>query len=81
MAGRFTQGSGQKFDYGIHNLTDLLGNTQESDFISEWTISRLLCPRLKAMTWDMANQDAESVDPVAVINLKVSEEYLLHLNF
>ncbi|KAM4107643.1 hypothetical protein ACB094_04G161400 [Castanea mollissima] len=27
-------------------------------------------PQLKAMTWDMANQDAESVDPMAVINLK-----------
>ena len=39
-----------------------------------------MLPQLKAMTWDMANQDAESVDPVAVINLKVSEEYLLHLD-
>ena len=29
-------------------------------------------PRLKAMTWNMANQDAaEGTDPVAVINLKV----------
>nr|POF06255.1 hypothetical protein CFP56_74272 [Quercus suber] len=42
---------------------------------------RRLLPRLNAMTWDMANQDAESIDPVAVINLKVSEEYLLHLKF
>lgn len=28
-------------------------------------------PRLKTMTWDMANPEAEFVDPVAVINLKV----------
>lgn len=29
-------------------------------------------PRLKAMTWNMANQDKESTDPAAVINLKVN---------
>ncbi|XP_021821575.1 uncharacterized protein LOC110763123 [Prunus avium] len=28
-------------------------------------------PRLKTMTWDMANPDAEFADPVAVINLKL----------
>ena len=28
-------------------------------------------PRLKAMTWNMADQDTEILDPVAVINLKV----------
>ncbi|CAL8088643.1 unnamed protein product [Prunus armeniaca] len=27
-------------------------------------------PRLKTMTWDMVNPDAEFADPVAVINLK-----------
>ncbi|KAA8542126.1 hypothetical protein F0562_023278 [Nyssa sinensis] len=31
-------------------------------------------PRLKAMTWNMANQDAESTDPVAVINLKLQND-------
>ncbi|KAF3954297.1 hypothetical protein CMV_020336 [Castanea mollissima] len=31
-------------------------------------------PQLKAMTWDMANQDAESVDPMAVINLKLQND-------
>lgn len=31
-------------------------------------------PRLKAMTWDMANQEStEAMNPVAVINLKVSD--------
>lgn len=28
-------------------------------------------PRLKEMTWNMANPEAEATDPVAVINLKV----------
>ncbi|PNY09483.1 hypothetical protein L195_g006035, partial [Trifolium pratense] len=27
-------------------------------------------PRLKAMTWNMANRDTESSDPAAVIKLK-----------
>lgn len=34
-------------------------------------------PRLKAMTWNMANQDMDLTDPVAVINLKVSNYMLL----
>lgn len=31
-------------------------------------------PRLKAMTWNMANQDTELTDPVAVINLKLQSD-------
>ncbi|XP_010250735.1 PREDICTED: uncharacterized protein LOC104592897 isoform X1 [Nelumbo nucifera] len=31
-------------------------------------------PRLKAMTWNMANQDIELTDPVAVINLKLQDD-------
>ncbi|KAF3436888.1 hypothetical protein FNV43_RR19641 [Rhamnella rubrinervis] len=31
-------------------------------------------PRLKAMTWEMANQDEELTDPVAVINLKLQDD-------
>lgn len=35
---------------------------------------QVVLPRLKAMTWDMANQEStEEADPVAVINLKVSD--------
>nr|XP_025616103.1 uncharacterized protein LOC112708156 isoform X2 [Arachis hypogaea] len=30
-------------------------------------------PRLKAMTWNMANVDEDSTDPAAVINLKIIE--------
>lgn len=36
-------------------------------------------PRLKAMTWNMANQDAaEGTDPVAVINLKLQDDTQSH---
>ncbi|XVF49637.1 hypothetical protein PTKIN_Ptkin04bG0029100 [Pterospermum kingtungense] len=31
-------------------------------------------PRLKAMTWNMATQDTEVTDPVAVINLKLQND-------
>ncbi|KAL5543904.1 hypothetical protein UlMin_007688 [Ulmus minor] len=31
-------------------------------------------PRLKAVTWDMANQDTEFTDPVAVMNLKLQSD-------
>ncbi|XP_028793324.1 protein FAR1-RELATED SEQUENCE 3 [Neltuma alba] len=36
-------------------------------------------PRLKAMTWNMANPDKESTDPSAVINLKLQNDSPLHL--
>lgn len=35
-------------------------------------------PRLKSMTWNMANQDPEMLDPVAIINLKVTNLLLRH---
>ncbi|KAF7833976.1 putative COMM domain-containing protein [Senna tora] len=35
-------------------------------------------PRLKAMTWNMANPDKESTDPAAVINLKLQNDTQLH---
>lgn len=31
-------------------------------------------PRLKAMTWNMANQDMDLTDPVAIINLKLQSD-------
>lgn len=37
-----------------------------------------IVPRLKAMTWSMANQDKESTDPAAVINLKLKSDAQLH---
>ncbi|KAK7411028.1 hypothetical protein VNO78_02364 [Psophocarpus tetragonolobus] len=37
-----------------------------------------IVPRLKAMTWNMANQDKESADPKAVINLKLQRDAQFH---
>ncbi|KAK7282032.1 hypothetical protein RIF29_10513 [Crotalaria pallida] len=37
-----------------------------------------IVPRLKAMTWNMANQDKESSNPMAVINLKLQGDAQLH---
>ncbi|KAI3941545.1 hypothetical protein MKW92_037198 [Papaver armeniacum] len=33
-----------------------------------------ILPRLKTMTWNMADQDTESTDPAAVINLKLLDD-------
>ncbi|OVA09522.1 HCaRG [Macleaya cordata] len=47
-------------------------------FQREWRDDALkdqvILPRLKAMTWNMATQNTESVDPVAVINLKLQDD-------
>ncbi|KAK7302237.1 hypothetical protein RJT34_13122 [Clitoria ternatea] len=37
-----------------------------------------IVPRLKAMTWNMANLDKESADPAAVINLKLQNDAQFH---
>ncbi|TKY73637.1 FAR1-RELATED SEQUENCE 3 [Spatholobus suberectus] len=37
-----------------------------------------IVPRLKAMTWNMANLDKESADPAAVINLKLQNDTQFH---
>lgn len=42
-----------------------------SDSILESKFIQTTVPRLKAMTWNMANPNKESTDPAAVINLKV----------
>lgn len=39
---------------------------------------QVIMPRLKAMTWNMANQETEMLDPVAVINLKVPNQLCIH---
>ncbi|KAG0476776.1 hypothetical protein HPP92_013617 [Vanilla planifolia] len=31
-------------------------------------------PRLKAMTWNMANQTVDNTDPIAVVNLKLQDD-------
>lgn len=37
-----------------------------------------IVPRLKAMTWNMADQDTELSDPTAVINLKLQNDARFH---
>lgn len=39
---------------------------------------QVILPRLKAMTWNMAAQDTQSKDPVAVINLKLQNDAQSH---
>ncbi|KAK7350701.1 hypothetical protein VNO77_09585 [Canavalia gladiata] len=38
-----------------------------------------IVPRLKSMTWNMANLDKESADPAAVINLKLQNDAQFHV--
>ncbi|WCJ36254.1 hypothetical protein M5689_017466 [Euphorbia peplus] len=50
-------------------------------FLSEWRHdifkNQVNLPRLKAMTWNMANQDGgELAEPVAIINLKLQNDTL-----
>ncbi|XP_050259286.1 uncharacterized protein LOC126704338 [Quercus robur] len=85
---RFVYGNVSKDD--IHKLfpTEVLPELQRlltlllQKFQREWRDDLLkdqvTLPRLKAMTWDRANQDAESIDPVAVINLKLQNDAQSH---
>ncbi|KAJ6672244.1 COMM DOMAIN-CONTAINING PROTEIN 9 [Salix viminalis] len=55
----------------------------ENKFQTEWRADvfkdQVDFPRLKAMTWNMANQDAaEGTDPVAVISLKLQNDTQSH---
>lgn len=48
-----------------------------SDNIFKLFYTQNIVPRLKAMTWNMTNQDKESTDPAAAINLKVNSASIL----
>nr|POF02961.1 isoform 2 of protein far1-related sequence 3 [Quercus suber] len=54
----------------LQRLLTLLLQKFQREWRDDLLKDQVTLPRLKAMTWDMANQDAESVHPVAVINLK-----------
>lgn len=77
MAGRCAKGPGQIFRYDMGDHIDVQQDTwsQRFDFVVNHVQVNL--PRLKAMTWNMANQGIELTDPVAVINLKVSKLYVV----
>ncbi|KAI9174349.1 hypothetical protein LWI28_015994 [Acer negundo] len=56
----------------LQRLLTLLLQKFQREWREEVLKDQVMLPRLKAMTWNMANQEyAEVADPVAVINLKL----------
>ncbi|KAK9272510.1 hypothetical protein L1049_002883 [Liquidambar formosana] len=58
----------------LQRLLTLLLQKFQREWREEVLKDQATFPRLKAMTWNMAEQDAESTDPVAVINLKLQND-------
>ncbi|KAJ4712568.1 Protein FAR1-RELATED SEQUENCE 3 [Melia azedarach] len=59
----------------LQRLLTLLLQKFQKEWHEEVFKDQVVLPRLKAMTWDMANQEsAEVADPVAVINLKLQND-------
>ncbi|PSR95938.1 Protein FAR1-RELATED SEQUENCE like [Actinidia chinensis var. chinensis] len=54
----------------LQRLLTLLLQKFQREWREDVQKDQVILPRLKAMTWNMANQDEELTDPVAVINLK-----------
>lgn len=62
----------------LQRLLTLLLQKFQREWREDLLKDQATLPRLKAMTWNMANQDAESTDPVAVINLKLQNDAESH---
>ncbi|XP_077212229.1 uncharacterized protein LOC143847317 [Tasmannia lanceolata] len=58
----------------LQRLLTLLLQKFQREWRDDALKDQVSLPRLKAMTWNMARQDAESTDPVAVINLKLQDD-------
>ncbi|XP_058103315.1 uncharacterized protein LOC131246879 isoform X2 [Magnolia sinica] len=58
----------------LQRLLTLLLQKFQREWRDDALKDQVSLPRLKAMTWNMANQDAESTDHVAVINLKLQDD-------
>ncbi|KAK1565058.1 hypothetical protein Q3G72_017893 [Acer saccharum] len=59
----------------LQRLLTLLLQKFQREWREEVLKDQVMLPRLKAMTWNMANQEyAEVADPVAVINLKLQND-------
>lgn len=58
----------------IQRLLTLLLQKFQREWREDILKDRVTLPRLKAMTWNMANPDEESTDPAAVINLKLQND-------
>ncbi|KAM7254043.1 hypothetical protein ACFE04_031725 [Oxalis oulophora] len=58
----------------IQRLLTLLLQKFQSEWQNDVLKDKGSLPRLKAMTWNMANQDSEVAEPAAVINLKLQSD-------
>lgn len=62
----------------LQKLLTLLLQKFQHEWQKEVMKDQNVVPRLKAMTWNMANQDKDSSDPAAVINLKLQNDARFH---
>lgn len=58
----------------LQRLLTLLLQKFQREWREDIQKDQVSLPRLKAMTWNMANADTELTDPVAVINLKLQND-------
>ncbi|KAM7483447.1 hypothetical protein LguiB_008030 [Lonicera macranthoides] len=58
----------------LQRLLTLLLQKFQKEWREDIHKDQFTLPRLKAMTWSMADQDTELTDPVAVINLKLQSD-------
>ncbi|KAJ9676635.1 hypothetical protein PVL29_021916 [Vitis rotundifolia] len=62
----------------LQRLLTLLLQKFQREWREDVLNDQVTMPRLKAMTWNMANQETEMLDPVAVINLKLQNDAQSH---
>ncbi|KAL4363383.1 hypothetical protein GQ457_04G015100 [Hibiscus cannabinus] len=58
----------------LQRLLTLLLQKFQREWRDDIHMDKVSLPRLKAMTWNMATQDAEMTEPMAVINLKLQND-------
>ncbi|PON72143.1 HCaRG [Trema orientale] len=62
----------------LQRLLTLLLQKFQREWREDAIKDQAVLPRLKAMTWDMVDQNEELTDPVAVINLKLQNDTQSH---
>lgn len=62
----------------LQRLLTLLLQKFQSEWRDDVLKDQATFPRLKAMTWNMANQETEMAEPVAVINMKLQDDSQPH---